>query len=344
MANNDVVNAWVKDGTPASEPVTVETPATDPTPVTPAVPETPPSVAPVPTPEPVIPAPDTPAVTMAQFIEARRGDEPFQLPEDVLVPLKRNGKIEYTPITQVMTEGMLERDYRLKTADLAAQRLTDEDARAKIKSEQEWLEQERQRLEHAGQDQTAFDDFQEHLRMMRESPRYRQMYQDQRDKRQTDARLEVYEGNAQSEAVQRGVQTVRTMIEDTATRYPGINAERIRQQYGDYLKTADPQQTSLTREAIQAHLDGLFQREAAYVAQVKEPMGAELAAIKQELAALTATMQGTNKQTTHAVQRGKAPNTAPVNGNPPGPTTRQPPTPFPIRDLAKRNAAWARGE
>lgn len=333
MSNRAVVDAWVKDGTQAAEPVTVETPAAE---TTPAVVETP---TPAPDPTPTDPAPTPEPVTMAQFIEARRGEEPYQLPEDVLLPVKRKGAVEYVPVAEVLKAEMMEKDYRIKTAEAAEARRIAAEERAQNEAEKVWLAEERDRLEGALRDQAAFDQYQEHLRLMQENPMYRQAFEDQRGKRQADAQLEVYKEADRVEAVQRGAQNVRAMIEDVATRFHGVNPERVAQRYGDYLR-ANREAVSLKPEAVRADLERLFSDEQAYIQQVRQPVSAEIEELKKQMAALTASVEQKNNQTTHAVNRAKAPVTAPA-GSPPGPRSVAPPTPFHIRELAKKNSEWA---
>jgi hypothetical protein len=335
-SNKELNDAWVADGTPNTEPVTTETPTIETGPVeTPATDTAPLGETPTPVADP------TP-VTLAEFIEARRGEEPFQLPKDVLVPVTRHGKTEFIPITESLTSTMLERDYRIKTSETADRGRALDLREAQIKAEQDELKAERDRLEDALRDQTKFDAYQEHLRQLAENPMYAQAFDDARAKRQADAKVSMYESRDRAEAVERGVQTVRTLIEDMAPQYPGVNQDRVRARYADYLQAAK-EDVELTPAQIRADLTHLYADERAYVEQVRQPVSTELETLKQQIADLQKAMQRTNDQTTHAVNRTKQPLTAPL-GVAPGPGTREPPKPFQRRDLITENQRWARGE
>lgn len=340
-SSKELTEAWVRDGTPAAEPVTTETPAIE-TPAIETVPVETPATDTAPIVETPIPVAVPTPVTLAEFIEAKRGEEPFQLPKDVLVPVPRFGKTEYVPITEALASTMKDRDYRIKTAE-AAERGRALDAReAQMRAEQEDLKAERDRLEGALRDQTKFDAYQEHLRQLAENPMYAQAFEDARAKRNADAKVSMYEERDRAEAVDRGVQVVRTLIDDMAGQYPGVDKDRVRARYADYLKAAK-EDVALTPDMIRTDLAQLYADERSYVEKVRQPVSAELDTLKQQIADLQKAMQRTNDQTTHAVNRTKQPLTAPV-GVAPGASVREPPKPFHRRDLTSENQRWARGE
>jgi hypothetical protein len=347
MSNGKVVDNWIKDGEPQVEPVTVETPPEETTPVEAGADETvgqePQEVSAI-SQEEKVPA-STPSEP--EMFVGRLGEEEHQIPKDFLVPLKRGEEVEYVPLTELQSRGMMEKDYRLKTAELAEQRRqfekqnTDFAAnQARVEARDKWLQEREAEMREAQQDPQKWEAYQESMRLYKENPRFRQTMDDALAKRETDAENAVYREREEREAVQEGVNMARSWIDELTKdpQYEGVNAVRVAEVYGNQLRAGT---APLSREAVQA----VVHSEAQYLSQSLSPLQKQLESVQSQLNELTEQKKAEthNESTEHALARGKAPNVAP-KGTPPAPAPKKKIERFGMRDLADVNAQWSRGE
>lgn len=364
--------AWIKDGTKSAEPETVETPAKpDADAAAPVVPEqprgpdgrflpagSPPVTADTPTAAPTTATPESghaaaaggsPAAPASaddvqEFIEAQLGDQPFKLPKGVRLPLKRGDAVEFAPVEELMKGGMLERDYRIKTAETARRNREVEEERrlvaverARIKAREDWLAEQEALYVEAQKDPEKWEQYQEHQRMLQTNPRYRKTWEDGLRQRETDAELATVHERAESDAIESGttqaLEWIRAAAVDPA--FAGVDAERVRARYADLLSSGRAQLDP-------AEVQYLFQQEADYLQRSVAPVLTKIATLEAEIQALkTGKAAGQHNATTaHAITRAKTPPVA--TGQPPAPAAPAPGGRFGPRELAERNAAWSR--
>lgn len=373
----DPIESWVQDGTPQAEPVTTETPTAEPVPAPepaaapepaeqprdavgrwasqkdepaaePAA-EAPATEAQQATAEAVAektgaeaPAPGSSAQEVQEFIEAQLGEETFQIPKGVRLPLKVQGKTEYAPLDELLSGGMRERDYRLKTGEVGTQRrelererrefLTE---RAKIEARAKILEEQEAELKEAMTDPDKWESYQEHLRQYQANPVYRKNVDAALRQRETDAELETYRQRDHVEQVETGVQQVQGWVNDLAEEYDGVDPQRVLNLYAAQLRAG---QTTLDPSAVRA----IFKSEADYLSKSVTPLQQQLADLKAQVEALSASKAAEkhNQTTTHAVDRAKAPRVS-TGGNPPAPAPAPKGPKFGMNELPDRVSAWA---
>lgn len=356
-AAKDIQASWIADGTPAAEPVTTETPAeAQPAVERPRGPdgkfiaaETPASATPTPAspasaPATAVPPAGATAQQVQEFIEARLGEsETFQIPKGVKLPLKRGDKIEYAPVEEVLARGMMELDYRHKTAAVAQQRrdLETRDIairaeQAKVEARDKWLAEREAEMREAMKDPQAWEAYLQMQVMYQTNPRFRQTLDDALAKRETDAENAVYRERDYQDQVRHGTELAAAWITDTARDFPNVDPERVRTLYAQALSagsaTLDPSQVR-----------AIYQQEADYVTRNRGPLEQQLAELKQQVERLTAgkAAEAQNATTQHAVNRAKAPPVA-TTGAPPTPVPMAPKGRFGPGELADRNQEWVR--
>lgn len=351
--NHEIVSDWIADGTPAAEPVTTETPAGQPRdpetgkflpkePVDAGAGAT--SIAPQGS-APVPPAPGASAAEVQEFIDAQLADgSPFKLPKGVRIPLKRGETTIYDPIEDVQKRGMLELDYRHKTADTARERRSLEQERiahaaavARTTARETWLNERETEMREAQKDPEKWAAYQEMQRLYQENPQFRKVMDDALAKRETDAVNAVYQERDYQAQVQEGVTAAAGWIDQLASdpAFQGVNPDRVRVRYAEALQSG---RATLDPREVRA----LYEDEARYVVQTTSPLTKELADLKAEVAALKAgkAAEKHNAGTAHALNRAKTPPVA-ATGRPPAPTPAKPTGKFGLQDLVERNQAWA---
>jgi hypothetical protein len=360
LSNADVVNNWVKDGSKAAEPVTVETPAVEATPAAieteqPRDPATgkflPKSAEPSATPTPAPAAPATPApaapATAAQieeFLEAQHGEGTFKIPKGVRIPLKRGDTVEYATVEELQKRGMLELDYRHKTAETARERRDNEALRtrlaaseARVQAREQYLTEQEAEMREAQKDPEKWAAYQEMQRMYQENPRFRKVMDDALAKRETDAENAVYQEREYQAQVQEGVSVAAGWIEQLASdpKYAGVNPERVRVRYAQALTAG---QASLDPGEVRT----LYEDEARYLAETQTPLQKQLADLQARLAAVEAAKgaEKHNAGTAHALTRAKTPPVA-ATGRPPAPAGAPATGRFGMNELVERNQQWA---
>lgn len=364
--SNPIEN-WIQDGTLNTEPVTTETPAETAAAPSPA-PEAP---APEPAAEATPPAGDEPASAsqhaaaaavaaetgatppapgasaqeVQDFIEAQLGEGTFKIPRGVRLPLKVQGETHYATLDELLKGGMMERDYRLKTAEAARLRREAEDLRTQLAAEQaklaareKWLREQEAELRAAQTDPEKWQAYQEHLRQYQINPHYRRMVDASLRQQETEAELAIYRQREDAAIVQRGVETVEGWIAELSQdpRFAAVDPERVRQLYGQRLAAG---QANLDPADVRA----IFESEADYLAKSVTPLQQQLANLKAEIEAIRASQaaEKQNQTTRHALNRAKAVPVA-TGAAAPAPGPRPQPQRFGINELPDRIAAWVR--
>lgn len=344
---HDAARSWVKDGSETETPVTASTPEIVETVETPAVveavtstdvatPETPAVVAPA----AETPVEATPAEVQAQieYLEARLGDEPFQIPKNVALPWKRGNETGFAPITEVLASTMMEKDYRQKTQTVAAEKRTVEAEKARLAAERALFLEERGEFESALKDPEKLQHWQNHYDQMTSNPVYRQNVEDARAKRMTDAELDVYRASEERQVIEETTQNLYTTIVELGSQYQGVDPERVRTIYAERLVAgAIPE---ITLDSIHQ----VYKQEADYTLKVVSPLRGELDALKAELDTLKASRATVehNAKTDAAIARTKgAPIVAAVGtGAPPGIPAKKPAEPFTSNQYPDRIKQW----
>lgn len=309
--------------TPAAPPAAT----TDPTPAaTPATPATP-SAAPA-TPAATVPATDpatAPAVPTSQggpsdWLVFKRGTEEFRVPKDAAIEFKRRDEMLTRTAEDFQRDGMMGTDYALRKAQIeserqAVQREREQEAVAKARFEerQRYLDEQERAMREAQTDPAKFEQWQSHLEQLRSNPMYRTAFEAALQKREVDAENRVLRARAEEDYVRNAAATVDGWIGALKDKYPGVPVESVQRDFAAQVTLYEQRagrmgklgEGPLTPQA----LEQVFQQHAGVFRAAVEPVNAKLAALEAEIAAMKA-----NAQTQHAVERGKAPATAPVPG------------------------------
>ena len=364
--NAEKVQSWIADGTKTAEPVTTETPAAAPdvegeqargpdgrflpkdSPPISATEQT--SATQTPAPEgsaaasPAAPAAGASAQEIHEFIEAQLGDQPYKVPKGVKLPLKRGDTVEYATVEELQKRGMLELDYRHKTAERAREKRENDTLRARLEADQarteareQWLAEREAEMVAAQKDPEKWESYLEMQRRYKEDPQFRKVMDDALAKRESDAELAVYREREHTQTVQQGVELANSWIDEVGAdpKFAGVNPERVRVRYAQALSAG---QASLDPGQVRA----IYEDEARYLADSQTPLMRELADLKARLAAVEAgkAAEKHNAATSHALSRAKTPPVA-ATGRPPAPATAPKTGRFGIQELAERNQAWA---
>jgi hypothetical protein len=339
---------WVKDGTTSADPVTASTPeivvaaAVDPVKSDPEAPATPPAVIEQP---PVKSDPEPPAQPPAieDFIEARRGDQPYQLPKDVLIPFKRGEDVEWVTVAEAQKRGMLEKDYRVKTAEAADLRRQYETAlrvtEARRVEMEKWFEEERQRQAQAyasPEDAARYEQYQE---LLRTAPWLKDIVNQAYAGRLITAEAQAQAAVTQEDALRTEATQLAQAIADLGQKYPTVDAEMIRERYALEL------QAEVAPLSVE-YVESLYQKEAARLdainARLTSPLQSKLDALSAQVQELTKgkAAEAHNEKTKQAIERTLAPVGAPVGGQP---AAAQPAAAtLTGKSMADRGREWAR--
>ncbi len=324
--------SWISDGTEEAEPETTETPAAEvetEAAETVEVAETAEIAEAVETEDA-----ETAEEVVQNFIEGKLGEEAFQLPEGVLLPQKRGDTTEYVPITDILKEGMMGRDYTAKTTELAdIRRATDSreadivKREARLEADRKYMEGQQAELNAALTDPQSALAFQEHLVQYEKNPIYRKHVDSALTQHQTEAELSALQQNEDQRIVNEASNLAMGWIDDLKTEYEGVDPDRVRAIYSRELKLGE---ASLDRSAVQR----IYEAENDHVNQTLSPLQGKLDEITAQLASLQAGAAATehNDQTAHAVKRAKttpvatgkgAPTSVPVEAEKFGPNQLQ---------------------
>lgn len=354
--NKEKHNAWVQGANgPAEHAAALEAlrgaeappaaPAAAP-PAPPAAPAAPAAAAP-PAP-PVAPAPGASAAAVVEFIDAlidEAGTQKLQIPATARIPLEVNGEIQYVTAAELRKRGMLEADYRLKTEEVGnARRELEEHAgrliadRARMEAREQWIADERKRLQEAQKSPEAWERYQNHLRLLQDDPEYAKTFDDALKGREMAAEDAAEAAARHRELVGEGIAAAATWMLELAAQpaYAHVDLDRVRELYARDLETG---KATLDR----GYVERIFQAEADQAHRAVGPLEARIAELSAQVAALqgqTDAAAAHNRTTQHAIDRGAAP---PVNtGLPaaPGPADRKV-RPFTPRELPEVNREWA---
>lgn len=337
-SNAAIVSSWLADGTAAAEPVTVETPVTPPVVAAePARDEAGKFVA--------APAAETPAPTpqaVLDVIEARMGETAIPIPRGATIPLKRGETVEQVTIEELQKRGMLELDYRHKTAELGTQRRDFEAKQSAFAAEQarvtartQWLQEQEAQMREAQRDPAAWEAYQEMQRLYQTNPLFKSRMDDALAKRETEAELQVYQERDRADQVRAIAATADTWVNQIGTEFPNVPPVRVRELYAQALRAG---QATLDPAEVRA----LYQQEASYLTTSAGPLQQQLATLTARLAAIEAAKAAEqhNATTTHALDRAKSPPVT-TTGSAPAPARAEPVKPFGPRELPDRNREWA---
>jgi len=354
---------WVKAGTADAAPVTAvtpeipepvvtaaapEVPAAPAAPVVPDAPAAPVVAAPAPdAPVPTVPAPapaPIPAAPTERVIEGRLNGQPFQLkiPDGLELPTKRNGQVTYDPFDTVLNERMMQRDYRIKTAEAAEQRrqlaLKEQLFDARAKALEAFRDEQIARLSGAATDPEQQLRHQMFAEAAKNDPWMQGLLNDAAMGRAASAEQQVYSEQMEMARTQAAVTAINADIADVAAA-TGVNPDRIRERYAYDLQMNN---APLDRSAIE--------RIAAEEAQYSQTVAtAAIAPLQKQLEELTAKIAGLsaasaadthNKTTVAAIAR------ATNNIGAPVPSVGAP-TPVPASakltgsTMAERSQSWA---
>lgn len=359
---NEAANDWIKDGTPDNAPETVSTPAVETAVVDPATPARDPSTgqfvstASAEVAQPTAQGENPPAAeatpvveaaaaaagqTVEEFLEARRGDAPYQFPKDVLLPWKRGTESGYAPVTEVLKSFMLEKDYRHKTQSLAEERRAAAIDRARIVAEKAAVEAEREALRGAMLDPEKLEQYQAHYEQMRTNPVYRKNVEDALRMSVVEAELNVRLEGERDQVNREAAENLYNAIVDTAKQYPGVDPDRVRSIYSKALISGDI--TEITEESIHQ----VYKQEADYVKQTVSPLQATVDALTAQVAALTGAKaaEAHNANTDRKLAQAKATPVVAATGNGTAVGTSNPPTqlkPFTSERLPDAIREWSR--
>lgn len=307
------IDSWIKDGSTTTVPVTDSTPVVDTgaaatvadsatqvardeqgrfvsTPSsttegaassTPAQGENTPAVATPATAVTSAPTSETVAAVVEEFIEARRGDKPYQIPKDVLLPWKHGKQNGYAPVTEVLASDMQERDYRQKTQAAAEQRRQNDITAARLQAREEALKTEAEALRSAMLDPEKLEQYNAHFEMMAKNPLYRKQVEDAQASREDRAELAIIRENEQQEVLRASAESLRNTIRETGSQYPGVDPERAIEIYRKGLISGD------IKEINEDSIHQVYKQEADYSNRLVAPLQAEMTALKAQVAALT---------------------------------------------------------
>jgi len=354
LATPPDTSAWIAGGAATA----VETPPAAPEapPAPPAAAEPPAAAPPAPDTPPVAPAGPTPAeqivaglvkgglkdedakalltkastpAPIKDALEAYLDGKPYPVPKSLTFKLKSGATVREATLEQLQREGMLATDYQRKTQELAQQRREHAQAVAQwtardaaLKEREKWFQQQRDEMIAAQKDPKKWEEYQEILRLRAANPEFDKLYQDAMKAREDGATKEVLEQATRQAQVDEYTAQAKQWIEQVAAEFPGVNPERVRFLLS-YAWTNE--QLPYGIEAVRA----VYRGEQEYLQT--GPAAQEAAALKARLEAIEAAQnaQQHNEATARALQRGKAPNTAPGGGAPAAPVRVEPPKPIP---------------
>jgi len=326
---------WIADGTAETEPETVETPAAE--------------VVETPAPETVetaaVEAPEVAVETVEEvqkFIDGKLGDETFQLPEGVQIPLKRGDETEFVSLQEVMKRGMMERDYTHKSMELGNERRAFETSqttaaaeRVKLEARAKYLEGQEAEIKAALSDPASAAQYQQHLQALQDNPMYRKTWEGRWANQEIEAERDALRASDDARVVEQASTTARGWIESLSTEFDGVDPGRVASIYGQRLSAG---QASLDISDVRS----IYQAEAEYLQGASQPLRDQLATLSARIDGLTAsqTAEEQNETTQHAVRRAK---TVPVATGAGAPAKGYvPPEKFGPNELAEQNSRWSK--
>jgi len=289
------------------------------------------------------PASDDPTAPEARYIEAQVDGETVKLRADTLIPVTRKGKTTYEPLEKVQREGMLKVDYDTGKSEQKARERELRTREALINARAEQVEAEAAQVRAAMTDEGAFQEYQEHLRLMQDSPRYKAAFEAKAERDQWAAEGEAQRTVERQAVLEDAVEQSLSWIDAAVARYPGVDPERVRQRYSEALQL--PPESGRRARFHPDDINAIAADEHRYVTAAQSPLQAEMATMKATLdrqaAELAALKQ--NQTTRHALKRASTVPTGPAGGLPVAPGRRAVETPTGARDLGSMGDSWVRG-
>ncbi len=337
---------WVKDGTEEAEPVTTETPAEEVVETTAEVVEGAAAVVEeaTATGDEATGAVETAVVeeVVQKFIEGKLGDEVFQLPEGVQVPLKRGDTTEYVPIEEVLKGThvkseveQLHTEIQRERSAFGRERAEHTKELAKLEERQKYVEEREQQVKAAFSDPESAAKYEQHLQMMHDNPMYRQAFERDWSNRETAFERDQLLQDRDQQLVTEASQKALSWIETLSAEFPGVDPGRVASTYGNSLSSG---QAVLDISAVRS----IYESETAYLASAREPLETRLDELSARIASITdaKAAEQQNQTTQHAVKRAKTVPVATGAGAPA--TTPTTPGKFGPNELAEKNSEWAK--
>ncbi len=356
MAEAQTESDWIKSGTDDAEPVTVSTPEAEvvETEAVEVVEESPDDlvVTEVEATEEVAAETEAEAVVQA-MLEGRLGDEAYEYPEGLLVPIKRGDETEFVPIADALKALDVRSELEQREADLQRDRSTFGRDRAsygrevdKLEAKEKFLAEREQEVRSALSNPESARKFEEHLHMMESNPQYKAVFD--RDWSNVETELERDQLRAAHDdiLVQEAVQETDRWLDGLSGEFPDVDKERVRVRFGQELSSSYDAQGRVIREATarldQADVRRIFVSEAAYLASARGPLETRVDELSAKIASLIESDNADqhNETTQHALERAKAKPVATGAGAPARSPT--PPTRFGPQELAERNSEWVK--
>lgn len=236
----------------------------------------------------------------AKVIKAKNGEAEMDLPEGLLLPLKRGEQVTMKPLADVLKEGMLYNDYQAKTAEASA-KVRDAVSRAQV-AEAEATQVRAILKEIREKPDLAF--------RLKEDPEMNALWEDSFEKKVRDAKDAAATTVSAGEYTQQGVQVALGWIQELAPQFEGVDPETVREAYATYLQS--PQAANDPQALTPARIQQFYAREQKRIGAVVNPFKAELEKVKAELKALKSAK---NANTDQALKRAAAPPTLGAGGN-----------------------------
>lgn len=286
------------------------------------------------------------AATQAEIsaaIKAQLHGKDIDVPENLMIPLKRNGKVEYVPLKDVMASGMMERDYRFKTEEVARQRQEVQQYQARIAATEAAANETRRQLaeEHASweaakRDPVKLAQWENHYKLMASDPQYKQTYEAAQRARVVEAENGALRAQVETREAEDITRQLTSQITAMGAEYPGVEPGRIMQQYGLILKAGEVDTFDMN------HVRWLYQQEASNAQAARAPILSQVEALTAELASVKKLQAAVakNAATDTAISRAKAPNLAP-SGTPQS-HVPAPPKPYTSADADEVRSAWSK--
>lgn len=270
----------------------------------------------------------------------------LRVPSSAKMAVTRKGETEYLPASEVRKGGMLEKDYRIKTAELARLRgEADRERREfvanqrRLKARENALDILDKEIKGAQGDPEKLEKLLKRQEYLQNDPELAEQLKELDEGRNAKLELEIQQEQAALDAAQEAAKQAVGWVDELSRdeRFAGI--VDTRSVIDEYSRQLQEEKAQFSREAIEQ----LFIAKAEPIQRaVDARMGnvnSELEKMKKELDALR-----NNKQTEHALNRAGAPNIAPSRGKPPTPSSAPKGERFGIDKLQDKTADWAYGK
>lgn len=313
---------WVSAGKPGDTTTPIAAPAapaapvappTPPAPVPPALPASVVAAPPVAPPEqprdpqgrfvaPGQPAPETPAAPQQPNAEGEQAvkmieftldnGEKVAVPANAKLPWKRGNEEGFATAEEIASSPFFERDYRIKTSALQAEkRQWEADRRveqAAVEAERSFIQQQIEWAQKSlgnPDEQVAYDNFRE---LYATNPHFKGIVDKALRGHIADAVDAERSKIAEEEAVSHSVAEAQRWISELAQRHPELDPDRLRATFAAELKA---ERVDLTYEA----LEQIAKRELAQVSRLTSPLQNQLAEMQKQIEAL----KGANRAAAH---------------------------------------------